>query len=539
MTSTSPPVSMISAGLVHSQYAAQQPLWHLVRTIIAGKYALEKAGETYLVRPPGRSDTEYNFYLRRANFVNFTAKTLDGYQGSIYRKKPIVKLPKQIEYLEDNADGRGTPLKDLSKSTSSEVFQMGRYGLLAEYPRAEHFENLDQERKANTQAYIKPYQTEDILDWRTRLIGSQEVLESITLRETFLRDNDDFLGIETDFQYRVLKLNSDGEYLQEIYREEIVDSPKEDKQGGTINVFRKGESISHVSHSTSKRTGQDQNTKIVLIDTIFPKLPGGIPFTFIPFQFVGPESLTWMMDKPPLYDMAVVNLAHYVNEADISETNYYVSGPILTFTGLDEEFIEANKGMVKVGSKSAYLLPEGADAKFIQYNADTNGLFKNRKDLEAQMLAIGAKVVQNNQNTGSESQESVRNRSSGDANLTANISANVSEAITRVLGWCALWMGTTPDEIKFSLNSDFQAGRLSAQELKELRESTLAGLIPMDVFFSTLRKGEIIDEIITNQELREMLEEDGLLPSGGSPDIPELDAMVTNVQEDSTEATSE
>ena len=484
---------MSTSLYLHPEYSKWSQRWKLIRTVVEGKEALYLAGEDYLPRPIGRDDTDYDSYSKRAPLYAVTSKTVEGLLGGIFRKKPVAVLPPELSYLEDNADGRGTPLKDLAKIVAKDDIEIGRFGLLVEYPKAK-YSNRAEELKGNPRAFIKPYTAESILDWGTRIINSEEILDYIKIQEQYLASEE---GTTRTYlpQCRVLRLTAGGIYQQEIYRHKEFEV--DDVAAGTLGSS---------SHPVKKKIKRE-----VKIETITPLLPDSKPLTYIPFTFVGATSLNWSVDKPPIYDLAALNLSHYQLGADLAEALYVAGQPILTITGLDEQFIEEHRGEIRIGIKEALLLPDDAKVDFATWKAESNGLLKQQAALEKQMLSLGARISQDNANTGSESIESTKMRVSGDANLLANIATNVSSALDRCLRWAGAWMGVAESTtITYSLNKDYNAGAISPAAMKELRETWLAGLLPKTVVFDQLRKGEVIPESFTDEELERLLEEEDI-----------------------------
>ena len=64
-----------------------------------------------------------------------------------------------------------------------------------------------------------------------------------------------------------------------------------------------------------------------MIEEFIPTSAQGQPLTRIPFQFIGWENNDETPDLPPLYDLSIINLAHYRNSADYEEACYITGNP--------------------------------------------------------------------------------------------------------------------------------------------------------------------------------------------------------------------
>ena len=132
----------MSVDTPNKEYTANLPSWKLVKDCVAGSKAIKDAGETYLPMPNSSDDaTEnlkiYDAYKLRANFVNFTGHTKKGMVGMVFRKATACDLPTELEYLKDNANGGGLSLDQMIRAAIGDVAEVGRYGLLVDYPQIE------------------------------------------------------------------------------------------------------------------------------------------------------------------------------------------------------------------------------------------------------------------------------------------------------------------------------------------------------------------------------------------------------------------
>ena len=98
----------------HPEYLEFYPLWEKCEDFVEGEEAVKRAGETYLPRLSGQTANKYENYKQRAVFYAAAARTVAGLVGSIFRKAPVVSLPKQLEYLRTNATGTGMSLTEVA-----------------------------------------------------------------------------------------------------------------------------------------------------------------------------------------------------------------------------------------------------------------------------------------------------------------------------------------------------------------------------------------------------------------------------------------
>lgn len=477
----------------HPQYADGHDLWSKMRDVIEGEDKVKKGGNKYLPKPAGRSDEDFDKYVSRAQFFDATGKTAAGMTGGIFRKPPIMELPTQIEYLLDDADGKGTPLEQFAKEAAGEVIGLGRIGLLVDMPNVPVIKRLDQERTMGADARLYLYPAENVVNWSYSRIGSDYQLSRVVLNETLDEEKlDDEFGTEEVVQYRVLDLEQESEGGPGGYR---------------VRVFKEGDG------------------KWAVTDEYRPTSPDGSRMDFIPFIFVGAADNTADIDKPPLLDIANVNIGHYRNSADYEDALFMVGQPTPVIVGLDSQFIEKHKGQFVIGSRSAWMLPKDSSASMLESSRDIGGLALAMERKESQMIQLGARLIDSNPG-GVEAAETIKLRQSGEASVLASVAGNVTRAVQQVLEWAAEWMSAPADSVDFACNTDFFPARLNSADMKELVASWQGGVITYATLFENLVAGEVITAGTDLEEYEEALETEALknpAPKLGDEDIDEAE----------------
>lgn len=472
------------------EYSDNLPLWTKVRDCIAGSTQVKSKTTAYLPEPApsDKNAVRYNNYLLRANFFNATARTLEGLIGAVWRKPAQIELPSQLEYMFVDIDGSGCSIEQSAKTALSDVIQIGRVGLLTDFPKT--FEGraatVAEEEALNLRASIIQYSAENIINWNTTKIGAETVLQYVVLTESHSRPkNNNMLELENYTLYRLLALDENGNYYQEEYEQIQSDT-----------------------------TGPAQITFSMTSERVYPRYADGSLLTRIPFVFIGSKDLKPTVDKAPLLDLAEINLAHYRNSADYEEMVYMAGQPTLIITGLTDSWISQQwKGAtLTVGSRSSIQLPVGGDAKFAQITPTQIGM-EAMMQKQQQMIAIGARFVTINP-SGVEAAETVKLRQSGEVSILSTIVDNVEEGYIIALGYAARFMGGDVASIIFKLNKDFFAETLTPDEARALSEMWQKGVYSLSVLRTLFRQGELIREDMTDEEIDREIEEENTLFSG-------------------------
>ncbi len=462
---------MPNVSFVRPELSKLLPMYYLIRDAIAGEPTVKEARTKYLPMPNASDQSKenkarYDAYIARAVFYNVACRTLFGLIGQVFMRDPVVKVPALLNPLVANATGSGINLTQLSKKAVSLNLAYSRAGILVDYPTTEGQGGASvaelEAGKIRPTLYV--YAPTEIINWRTIDRGAEEVLSLVVIFETWCVQDDGF-EMKNSGQFRVLRLDDEGYYVHEIWRE-----PNPTKADGT--KIPRG---NYQLHEVFKPTDANGNR----LDEI-------------PFMFMGSENNDVNPDNPNFYDLASLNLAHYRNSADYEESCYVVGQPTPVLTGLTEEWVNnVLKGTVNFGSRGGIPLPTGADAKLLQ--AEPNTMLKEAMDTkERQMVALGAKLVEQKevQRTATEAELEAASEGSTLSSATKNVSA----AFEWALKWAARWIGAGDAGVKFELNTDFDIARMTPDERRQIIEEWQKGAITFTEMRTGLRKAGIATE---------------------------------------------
>lgn len=452
-------------------YTAAEKQWTLVEDAVAGQAAVKSKKEVYLPCPnPEDKDEDgknkrYEQYLLRAVYYNVCYRTLSGIVGIVFRKDPIITLPDAIGYLDTNADGAGTTLLQQAQWVMSEVVKKGRTGMLVDYPSvAGETSRADVAR--GIRATIKTYSASSVIDW-----NEEETQVGMRLNFVKLRESNSILDLitgerETEITYIVLRL------VDSIYT-----MSKYDDAGELIG------------------------------DEIIPRLANGSALDYIPFVFVGSENNNPDIDQALLYDLAVLNIAHYRNSADAEEASFITGQPTLgVATSLSSsEWKEGNPNGVVIGSRKGHFLGEGGSLTLVQ--ADPNILPREAmKDKEKQFVALGAQIV--TENNANETAYAVGAKLSTNTSALGLAAGNVSSAYVQCLSWCQAFMSTgNQSEVTFTLNTDFFPSQIDATTITAWVTGIQGKVLPKSILYEMLRDSNFTD--LSDDEIAAEIEESG------------------------------
>lgn len=455
----------MAVSTAHPQYTENLGTVRLVRDAVGGDPAIKRRKELYLPADFAKEDGEYTDhyigYLNRAYFLGVTGRTKEALVGMVFRKPPTPDLPEGIESLLEDIDGAGQSLEQLSKAMVGELLESGKYFLLADYPTAPENTDRETESRMGLRPTIAPYPFESLINWRFEGVGGKQRLTLAVLAEEVDSGDDEF-SHDTETVYRVLRLR-DGVYTQQLY----------DDAG---------------------QPGEEYT----------PRMAGGEPFDHIPLHIAGAQSNLPGVDMPPLYDIARTNIAHYQTTANVMESGYVGTQPLIHVnvgeTDLTE-WKEHNPGPVTLGNRSG-LITKGGSLEIVQAEATDYNMSVMEK-LEGQMVMLGARLVQ--RGGQAETAEASRINASAEASVLEVVVGNASDCIEAALEDVGRFMGIKADSIAYHLNNSFWESQLDAQSLSAVMQARqLGNLGGKDVLYM-IRQGQI--KLDPEREDEEILED--------------------------------
>jgi hypothetical protein len=427
----------------HPEYLARTEQMTKCRDAFEGQEAIHKAGIKYLPKLTGQSQSAYNAYKKRALFYAITSKSISSMVGMATQKEPIIVRPDVLKPYLE--DDNSIEFYELYTILLTENLLQGRIGCYIDRPIA------GGKLKANI------YLTENIVNWETDDNGDPTL---VVLRETiFERDQRDRFKSVTSTQYRVLEM-VDGRFQVQLY----------DSKGVAIGG--------------------------VMVPNI-----RGVAITFIPFFVVGPSGLGWRVEKSPTIDIVNINLSHYLSSADLEHGRHFTSLPTPVAIG-----VEAS-AKLNIGSMTAWILPIGGDAKFLEFTGQGLGsLEKALVEKQSQLASLAARMLDNSKR-GSEAAETVKLRyMSESATLSAVVRATES-MLNRVYSTMAVLEGELATSVSIKLDKDFIDSKLSATELTALANAYLTGAMDKETYIYNLRSGNRLNPARTNEEVMAAIKE--------------------------------
>ena len=442
-----------------------------MRTVFEGDKAIKANAKTYVPKNKGVDIADYNAIIQRSVFENFTEATAKGISGLIFAKEPTISLPASLELLKDNIDMDDNTIVDLSQNIVNELMEVGRCGLLIDVPNIDTTGMTKPQTDAlNIRAFTKLYKSETIINWRYESINSVNKLALLVLHEVYEDWTDRFTSTLKN-RYRVYSLIDNICYVE---------------------VFE-----------------ENDKTFINTMD-MKPVIVKGSTINYIPFIPLTYKDISIIPVKPPLMDIANINLNYYGVAVERRNVIHFVGNPFFMGKGINTRDDKGNALTITLGSSIAQIFQEvNADMKIVETQG--TGLAFNESylnDCKSTMAALGARLLVPEANAQI-SENTMQMKTAGYRATIMQIANTASRAITQALKIIAEWEGTSKEqvkEVKAELNTDYSLSEMDAQTITALVTAWQMGAIRQEDMFKKLQKGEIIESEISFDDYKSNLE---------------------------------
>lgn len=442
--------------------------WRMIRDACAGSRAVKDQAQTYLPQLEGMDDDEYAAYLDRATYYNFSGRTASALTGSIFRRKEMLNgIPESLDDRLKTISKDREPFAIYAEHVADEVIKLGRFGVLVDMPNGP---------STTPRPYFASYPAETILDWETSEVDGYNTLTRVVLWELRLvRDTKTFQPKWVS-QYRVLTLEQGPEgwtYWQELY-----------------------------THPTENATLEPQHRL-----TRFQPMNRGRPLNFIPFHIFGAFLSTPSIEKPPLEDIADLNISHYRSYANLEHGRL--------FTGFPMYYVESGiggeqEGEFTLGATRVWQTPPGAKPGILELNGQGLKFLVDALDQkEQQAAALGGRMMGVRTTAVAESDNMLKLSERNEQSQLLKVTRSLDHGFTILLRWWARMQDVTEaraNEIEVEFNKDFLFDGVGAREFRAVHAMYKDGVLPIDVLYYYFKRGNLIPDWMDLKEFKRLLD---------------------------------
>ena len=415
-----------------------EPHWVLIETLMTGTYGIRKKHRTYLPQEPRELDEAYDNRLMRSVLAPFYAR-LERMLAGMLTRKPV-RLTDVADVITEqlfDVDLQGNDLNVWTYETARKCIRYGHVGVLVDAPAAGQ----------NGRPYWVTYTPRDIVGWRYEMENGKQRLTQLRLIEKILVP-DGLYGEKEIEQVRVL-------------------TP------GAFEIHQK-----------------NQRGEFVVTDE------GRTSLSEIPFSVAYSNRLGLLESRPPLADIAELNLKQYQVQSDLDNQLHISAVPMLAFYGFPQAAEE-----ISAGPGEAIAFPSDGRAEYIEPGGRSyEAQFKRLEQVAQQINELGLAAVLGQKLSAETAEAKKIDRSQGDSTMMV-IAQQMQDLIDNCLVFHADYLQEGNVGSSF-VNRDFLASRLEPQEIQALLQLYNAGSITQKTLLDQLAEGEVLgDEFDVEEEL--------------------------------------
>ena len=432
--------------------------WEIMKAVTNGTEYLRDNSEAFLPLEP-RED--YDAYLSRVNrsvFSPYTQRLVRAATGLILRK-PITVLgdPYWTDVFVKDVDGCGSDLDEYARRLLICALTYGHSNTLVDFPAPTGARSLAEERNQNRRPYWIEVDPANIYGWRLDREVNYGKLIQVRIAEQAVVPEGDF-GEKVFDQIRVIE---PGQY--KIFR----------KKETTKDMYTQDESFAGNFDSPANEKDYE------LVES------GEFSLGEIPLVTVYAGKTDTMTSKPPLLDIAYLNLAHFQRQADLIHSLHVASQPLLVMEGWDDQTkdmaISVNYAMATQPGNKVYYVEPAASA----FEAQAAEI----QELQLQMATLGISTL-SQQKFVAESADARRLDRVDTNSMLSMVSLDLEQKVQKAFNLSADYLGLEPPEIKIS--RDFDIERLIGQDITALTSLFDQNIIDREEFRDMLVQGEVL-----------------------------------------------
>lgn len=426
--------------------------WAIIAPLMGGTKAMRKAGEKLLPKYPGEEQDAYENRLALSTLLPAYSETINNMASRVFSEPLQLQddVPQELAALLQDADMAGNDLNNWSVEFFRAGLSHGLCHAWVEVPRSDGVITKAQEKAAGIRPYLILVKPEQVLGWRYD--GAR--LVQVRYQECVEVDDGDF-GAETIQQIRVL-------------------------EPGVWRTYRKPEKA----------------TQWALHDE------GVTSLTEIPWVTFYTGRTGKMTAKPPLLELAHLNVKHWQSQSDQDNLLHIARVPLLFMFTDDDQF------QLVISAGKATRMPEGGDAKYVEHTgAAINAGRQALQDLIDEMRMAGAKLLRKDQQATKTAAQS-NEEAAQELSPLARMAGQFADVLATLLQFMADYMGAG-DGGHVEMRGNFDADSIPEVSLPTLVAMANAGKLSNETLFAEMQRRGVIADGHTFVDEKQRLEEQG------------------------------
>lgn len=459
------------------------PDWCMIDALKGGTRWMRLAAQAYLPRFPQEEPDAYKARLASSFLYNGLAYTVESMAGLPFSEplKLNDDIPGAIRAMLDDVDLEGRNMHVFAH----DVFEAGlSYGLsyiLVDYPTTDGAATQADIQAMQARPFMVHIRPQQVLGWKAKRINGVMKLTEVRIWEIIEEQN----GLLSSLPVTRVKVWRPDEW--EVWEPDTTPAGKK--------------------KATWSMTDRGTNTL------------GKIPL--VPFYA---KRTGFMVARPPLLDVAHLNVEHWQSSSDQRNILHTARVPILAIIGGDD-----GKDLA-IGAASAVKLPQGSDMKYVETAG--HAISAGRQDLldiEDRMRSLGAKMLQEGAKSGRMTATDASIANQKEQSILGNMAQNLEDALDQALQLMADWI-KEPSGGSVTVYQDFGVNEVVGTTEQTLTTAATTGLISQRTWYDEMkRRGTLSPDLTYEDEQERLAQQPPLISSGPTPAMPKpLDSAGNN-----------
>ena len=453
--------------------------WQPVRSLLGGTRAMRKAGTVYLPREEAESEKSYRNRLGRSFLYAGLKNAVAELTSKPFQKPVEVKpgLGPKLSRIEKSTDRLGTSLTSLFRRALAEKIAYGKYHILVDSP-SDQPTNLAEEEKRDVRPYFVFVPADAVIGWKTKIIDSREVLVDVRILESTTID----MGSVEQREERV--------------RRWFIEY---DEQGKNVVTARW-----EIYRSDAQKNWSLDSS-------------GDNPLKEIPLVVDYANQEAVMVARPPLQEIADLNIAHWQSSSDQRNILRFARAPIIWRSGVAAE--EKNDTIVVGAGASFASTVSGATMNFVEHSGSAvEAGAKDLADLENKMRVLALQPLIDSGNptaTGAALDEARTNC------VLKTWVRDAEMAFRRAYEFASKWADEKIPESWEGIDvfDEFGLSIRAAEDTRQLTQMRKDREITRKTFLSEVkRRGLLSDTFDVEQEIEDLAQE--------APDLTDVSSII-------------
>lgn len=432
---------------------AMRKYWDVITPLMGGTMAMRAAGKSLLPQYPAEDDESYKERLRLSTLLPAYSETVGNMTSRVFAEPLQVgdDVPGQLVEMTADIDHSGNDLNSWAVEFFREGLSHGLCHALIDHSRTEGVRTQAEEIAAGVRPYAVLVKPEQVLGWRAK--GGQLTM----------------------FRYIEIVEEEDGEFGAKCVEQIRVLEP------GAWRTYRKAEKGGWGLHDE-----------------------GANSLAYIPLVTFYTGRTGFMTAKPPLLELAHLNVKHWQSQSDQDNILHVIRVPILVRIGVQATFDNQGKPVppeFKVGTGSLTDLPKDGDLKYVEHTgAAVKAGREALQDLLDEMRMAGAKLL-TPEKSATKTATQADEEAAQELSPLARMANHFADCLAQLLQFMADYRGLG-DGGTVEMRGNFDVDYMPEVSLPTLVAMANAGMLSKETLFAEMqRRGVISDEYDWTQEL--------------------------------------